>query len=567
MKKLLLFLLPIVFLLPLISLAQNAEEKILEFNSDIVVNKDASFIVTEAIKVISTGDQIKRGIYRDFPIAYYDVSGKKKRVGFNILSVTRDGAEEKYHTERNNNMVRVYFGNEDKYLNDGEHTYVFKYWTDKQMRYFDEGDELYWNVTGNEWNFAIDKASVAVHLPELLGEDNLSVAAYTGRYQSTGQNYNVSFPEPGVVYFETTEPLLSREGLTISVMFPKGTVIMPPPPGPVKTFFINYLWIFCILFIWIYYIQVWRKRGKDPRKGTVIPQYEAPDNLSPAQIGYVASKGSGRKDFVAAIISMATKGYIKISEKDKEYELTKVGSDENKLSSEEQVLATEFFKKESVFKVNKDNAAEISSASTDASANLKKQFGNTYFQHNIGYIVLGILLTILVILAAIILESETDFRMFLVLVIPIVIIPNIIFIPLLDKRTVKGRELQDRIDGFKWFLEVTEKDRINFHNPPERTPELFEKFLPYAFALGVEAKWAKQFDDVFKKLETAGHAYHPAWFVGNSFNAAHMSGFVTGVSSSLNSSINSAIVSHASSGSGGGGFSGGGGGGGGGGGW
>jgi uncharacterized membrane protein len=131
----------------------------------------------------------------------------------------------------------------------------------------------------------------------------------------------------------------------------------------------------------------------------------------------------------------------------------------------------------------------------------------------------------------------------------------------------------DRIEGFKLYLSVAEKDRMNFHNPPERTPELFEAFLPYALALGVEQQWSEQFDSVLKAaaLETGSQGYHPAWYYGPALYSHSFSGLGSRLSTGLGAAVATASTAPASrssgSGSFGGGFSGGGGGGGGGGGW
>ncbi len=119
---------------------------------------------------------------------------------------------------------------------------------------------------------------------------------------------------------------------------------------------------------------------------------------------------------------------------------------------------------------------------------------------------------------------------------------------------------------------MTEKDRINFNNPPNKTSELFEKFLPYAIALNAENKWAEQFHDVFERMVSPeGSTYHPIWFNGDGFSYQNLSSSVSSFSNSFSSSISSSSVSPGSSsgfgGGGGGGSSGGGGGGGGGGGW
>jgi uncharacterized membrane protein len=142
---------------------------------------------------------------------------------------------------------------------------------------------------------------------------------------------------------------------------------------------------------------------------------------------------------------------------------------------------------------------------------------------------------------------------------------NIIFGWLVRAYTVEGRKIVDEIEGFKWFLSVTEKERLTFHNPPQQTPELFEKMLPYALALGVEHEWAQQFASVFAKLENQGVNYAPVWYYG-SMTHFTPDGFASEIGKTFTGVVSSSATPPGSS-SGGGGFSGGGGGGGGGGGW
>ena len=149
----------------------------------------------------------------------------------------------------------------------------------------------------------------------------------------------------------------------------------------------------------------------------------------------------------------------------------------------------------------------------------------------------------------------------------VIVMINVLFYHLLKAPTLMGRKIMDKIQGFKLYLSVAEKERLNILNPPERTPELFEKYLPYALALDVENEWSEQFATVLAASAVGGR-YRPTWYNGNSWRTDG----IRGVTSSLGNSLTGAISSSAtapgsSSGSGGGGSSGGGGGGGGGGGW
>ena len=156
---------------------------------------------------------------------------------------------------------------------------------------------------------------------------------------------------------------------------------------------------------------------------------------------------------------------------------------------------------------------------------------------------------------------------FAAITLVVIVFINAIFYHLLKAPTLMGRKLMDRIEGFKLYLSVAEKERLNMLNPPEKTPELFEKYLPYALALDVENEWSEQFATVLAESAVGGR-YRPSWYSGNSWRTNGIRGITSSLGSSLPGAISSsATAPGSSSGSGGGGSSGGGGGGGGGGGW
>ena len=182
MKRLLLVCL---LLLPAAAIA---DERILKFHSDIVILPDGWIDVTETITVRAEGKRIRRGIYRDFPTEYYDRLGNRYEVDFKLLSLLRNGTAEASHTQRMRNVVRVYFGSADRYLNSGDHTYAFRYRASRMLGFFEEHDELYWNVTGFDWAFPIDKASATVSLAFSPPVHEITHEAYTGPHGASGRD-------------------------------------------------------------------------------------------------------------------------------------------------------------------------------------------------------------------------------------------------------------------------------------------------------------------------------------------------------------------------------------------
>ena len=171
-----------------------AAEVIYSFNSNVSVAKDGELTVTETVRVQAEGREIRHGIYRDFPTTFRDAGGTVREVTFSVLGVTRDGQPESYFTERKNNFIRIYAGKKDTFVSRGEHTYVFRYRTGRQIRWFDGKAELNWNVTGNFWRFPIYEATYQLNL--VGSEGPVRWTAYTGRLGARGIDWrgNIGVP-------------------------------------------------------------------------------------------------------------------------------------------------------------------------------------------------------------------------------------------------------------------------------------------------------------------------------------------------------------------------------------
>jgi hypothetical protein len=325
-----------------------ASERILNFHSRITVHPDATMTVTETIKVNCNRQEIKRGIIREFPTTYRDRYGHTIRVGFEVREVLRDGRTEPYHVEAAANGQKIYIGRQDLYLPPGVYTYTITYGTDRQLGYFKDFDELYWNVTGNGWTFAIDRAEAVVSLPE--GADILQYAAYTGYSGDQGQDYRVSRDRAGNIVFTTSRGLAPREGLTIAVAWPKGLVHEPAGAEKAANFlkdnlasFLGLIWLAIVLG---YYVAVWHRVGRDPERGPIIPLFESPKGFSPAASRFLMRMGFDNKAFAAAVVDMAVKGYLDIEENDGDYTLRRRSRDAPALFSGERRLGGSLFRGE-----------------------------------------------------------------------------------------------------------------------------------------------------------------------------------------------------------------------------
>jgi len=545
----------------------NAEERILDYHSDITIAADASMVVEETIEVRAEGNRIRRGIYRDFPTDYRDRLGNRYAVDFTVISVKRDGASEDWHSERRGNGVRVYIGNAQRQLQPGTYVYQIRYHTDRQLGFFDEHDELYWNVTGNGWDFAIDRVSARVHLPAGVPGAEISVEAYTGVQGARGADYTAS-TDRSQAEVSSTRAFGPREGLTLVVSFPKGVVAEPTMLDQFGYLLKDnrgvLLALLALLGSGIYLLLAWRRLGRDPEAGVIFTHYEPPEGFSPASTRYISRMGYDAGTFSAAVVNLAVKGYLDISKDDDDYQLTSKRSTAE-LAPGEAALLEKLFSKSLTLELDSKNHALISAARSAHRKALRRDYLNRYFRKNSLALLPSLLGSLLLFGLILLLGAVTP----MVIVVYVLIAAlHGLMVWLLKAPTTRGRRLLDQLEGFKLYLEVAEKDDLNVRYPPEKTPELFERYLPFAIALGVEAAWAEQFTDVFARLQAdQGRGYQPIWYHGD-FNAHRLSSFTRDVSSSFTSAISSAASPPgSSSGGGGGGSSGGGGGGGGGGGW
>ncbi len=545
-----------------------AEERIYSYDSDIVIAPDGSMTVAETIFVRAEGAEIKRGIYRDFPTRYKDRLGNRYRVAFEVLGVTRDGLTEPFHLEELGNGTRVYVGSSSHYLDPGDYTYRIEYRTERQLGFFDGFDELYWNVTGNGWDFPIDTASVRITLPGNVSADRLRIDAYTGYSGETGQDYESSIDTGGRPVISTTRPLAPREGFTVAVGWPKGIVA-----EPTRSDKLGYLLsdnrgfaatLAAFLLMLGYFLYAWSRYGRDPEPGPIFPHYEPPDGFSPAAARYIEKMAYDRKAFTAAVINLAVKGHLTIDKNGDDYTLRHKDS-ATELAHGEEALIGKLFSEGTTLELDDENHSVVSAAMAAHRRALKKAYHKVFFHKNSTLLLPPALATVALGIALAKMQLATP-AVFVLLAVMVLV--QFVFFRLLHAPTAAGRKLLDQIDGFRMYLEVAEKDELALRNLPKKTPQLFEAYLPFALALGVEQKWAEKFAGVFASLrDGTSDGYHPGWYDGH-FDTRNLGRFTDSVGNSLTSAISSAATPPgSSSGGGGGGSSGGGGGGGGGGGW
>ena len=546
--------------------------RILSFHSDVRVFPDGMIEVTETIRVRAEGKAIRRGIYRDFPIEYEDKLGNTHQITVEPLAVTRNEMPEAFHTKRSGRDIRTYFGSSDRFINHGQHTYKFRYRANRMLGFFEQHDELYWNVTGFRWAFPIDAASATVTLEFDAPGNAIIVDGYTGSYGSNAQDYSRSRDEAGRVNFRANGPLSAANGLTIVVGWPKGFV--DEPTGMQRVAWLlgdnrNLLTaVVGLLLLLAYYVPVWRKHGKDPDDGVIVTRYEPPTGFSPASLRYIRQMYYDDKVMTAAVVNLAVKGYLRINSTGTEHSLSKLDSQEPRpaMAPGERELLQGLFGSGTEVELDNENHATLGGARIAHKTSLKNDYKQKYFRTNGGLNIPAILIVLVATVIA--LRSGNGPTPLVIAVVVLMFLTMVFFAIIMKRPTLRGRALLDDMLGFKDFLEIAEKDELNLRNPPEKTPQLFEDLLPFALALGVDQQWSERFAKILAAIrDPNGRHYSPSWYNG-AWSPSRLSETTAKFSSGLNSAISSSVSPPgSSSGGGGGGFSGGGGGGGGGGGW
>jgi uncharacterized membrane protein YgcG len=383
---------------------QRPPEAIELFRSDISVAPDASVAVRETIRVRSAGVEIRHGIFRDFPTRYRDRFGNRVVIGFRLLDVERDDQPEPYQLESIANGVRIRIGRADFNVPPGEHTYVLSYQTTRELGFFSDHDELYWNVTGNGWAFVIERAEARVQLPAVISRDAIRVEGYTGPQGAKNQDYRAQIASDGAAEFTTTRPLARHEGLTIVVGFPKGAASEPTTADRLQFFFednrtalVAFAGLAALL---IYYLLVWSSAGRDPTPGPIVVRYEPPQGLSPAGMRYLLRMGFDQTTFAAAALSLAVKRYLTLTKDGAGYTLTRNPGKNPDLSPEERALAQRLFETSQHVDLLPAYYKTVQAAIKATRETLRAAEEKTYFLTNSRYLLPGTVISALALMTA-----------------------------------------------------------------------------------------------------------------------------------------------------------------------
>ena len=546
-----------------------AQERVLEFHSDIRIAADGALGVTETIVVQAEGREIRRGILRDFPTDYRDRSGAKVRVPFEVVSVMRDGRPEPWSLERLANGERVRIGNARVLLPRGRHEYRITYRTARQLGFFRTHDELYWNVNGNGWTFAMDRVAADVSLPGAVPAAQIRVEAYTGAQGARGRDYEAEV-RAGGASFRTTRALPPRQGLTIVVAFPKGIVREPAFGERLSWWLADNKGVLTgvagVVLLLAFLAWRWHLVGRDPRAGPAFPRYEAPPGLGAAGVRFIDRMAYDPQCFAAGLLGLGARGFLRIREAGGAYDLERTGKDVDWLPGE-RTLANLLPGSGKHAVIDKSHNPAVQITLETHKRELAALYEDKLFSRNRGSHAAGIGIAVIVVVAMLMQEAPVSA---VVAAAVLMLIVLALFARWLPAYSVEGRKLQDRIQGLRQYLGVAEKDDLARMKAPPQTAEEFAKLLPYAVALGVEKTWADRFTATLglAAVTAAVAGYYSAEAGGGLFRGGGIGDSIGGIAGTVSSAATPpGSSSGGSSGGGGGGSSGGGGGGGGGSGW
>ena len=555
-----------VFLISANSVQAYFEWYIPEFEVNIQVLENGNLIVTEHIQ--ADFDIKKHGIYRDIPVKYLNDLGLNYNLRLDVLSVADEqGTPWNYETSKSGQNIRIKIGDADVYVQDKQE-YIIKYSVQRGIKFFDEFDELYWNATGNEWEVPIKKVSLTVEYPD---ESEVKTTCFTGYRYSRKKNCTQNSDE-NKAYF-STKNLAPHEGLTASIAFEK-ELLTPPPILKEVVWFVSDNWGFglpFLAFLCLYYL--WWTRGKDPKKHhTIVVEFSAPDDLTPAEMGTLTDESADLKDISAEIVHLAVNKYLVIEEvkkkgwifSDTKFVLRKKKDKKPKkpLNKHQKLLMKALFGTKDTVKMsdlkNKfyKSIPGIKEALYNEVVNEKKYFPKNPQKVRIKYFVIGAMILFFSFFGFGFFAAFERFDLLFgtLLLGPVFMIMSR-FMP---RKTLKGSEAYRKTLGFQDYINTAERYRVKF----QEDQNIFERFLPYAMIFGLADKWGEAFKDIYKGK--------PDWYKGEGdFVPSVFVGRLHNFTRSANSTLASRPSSKGSSGSSGfsGGFSGGGVGGGGGGSW
>ena len=540
-------------------------EEITNFSSVFEITQDGKVLVTETILYDFDTEQ-RHGIFRTLKTNHPQAASawyKRRFIDITISSVQQDGLPVIYDVIKTDDELEIKIGDPNRTIS-GAHTYIISYVLSGALSYGEQGAEFYYNVVGTEWPVPIE--TVRATVLDATGALFSGVSdCYVGEEESVKRCIKGAMSSTSTAF--TVLQLPPYEGLTIALGLNKDRITLLSN----ERVALNWLLYICGV-VWIFGLSVWVYRFKTQFKtdAPVIAQYEPYSGVLPMYTGVVFDGKLDPHDITAGIVYLAEQEYIKIRKTEEkvlwiftttDYELVLLKSATDELVPALQETLSYLFSRSnnvgvtarlsSFVKRTEDNRMFLKKLQNLTTESLKSDgfvFSDASISGKLSFTIIAVLTGGCIL--SVLLHS---------IFIPLLLGMSVLLITYArhKRRTAKGYGARNYLKGFKLFLSITEKERYTFFNAPEKSPELFMKYLPYAIAFKVEKEWAEVFEGITLP--------NPSWYEGGSVSAFSAAAFTSDMGA-FSSSFSSSSAS-GTSGSSGGGFSGGGGGGGGGGSW
>jgi uncharacterized membrane protein YgcG len=489
------------------------------FDVQLVVNLDASIDVTETIDADFSVP--KHGIIREMPIRYA-VGMHQYGLRVRLLEVD-DGEGRDYQTSVSyeENLMKIRIGS-PQFTVSGRQRYRLRYHVERAILW--EGNHawengnyavLRWNATGTEWQVPINASKVTVRLPRDLNDFELNSDAWTGYHNARGKAFTKHLVDARTVEF-TTLPLGPREGITVEISMTADTVSRPGWWKELSWWLTdNFPYAVFPATLALCFFS-WLLRGRDlPGTGTIVVNYEPPDNLTPAEVGTLVDERVDLRDISATIIDLAVRGYLKIEElgssswfsSGSDYRFKKLKGPEG-LKNFEQRLYMQIFSRgdevtlsdlhEKFFPVLPRVKADLYRGLSQAQffdGNPEKVRG--------AFLVLGIMLVLAVLGAACLIQLALIGRIFFLPVIiagVLSVLSVVVTSRVMPRKTRKGRVAWEKIAGLQEYIRRAEVDDIQ----EQERQGVFERLLPYAIIFGLSKRWGKAFASLYSEP--------PSWY-------------------------------------------------------
>lgn len=513
MKKFFLFLvfgLMLSFVNVMPTHALGTDWSITHFDVDMQAEEDSTLDITETIVADFTQDP-HHGIIRSLPLKYTDTHGNRLNLRWALESITNEQGQEWAYTEyQQGGNLNLKIGDANRYLS-GMATFIIHYRIQRAVNYFDDHDEIYWNVTGNEVEVPIQEASITIHSPTSIDHSNLEGACYTGYLFSQERSCNFNIDDSQITY-HTLDTLYPGQGLTVVAGFPSGT-LQRPSAWQAWSWFFQDNWPYLLPIVtFLALLIVWYKRGRNAHtpKNVIIPQYEAPGKMTPAEVGTLLDERADMRDLSSTLVDMAVRGYLKIEEhvskkllgKQRDYTFIKIKDwEDSPLKEYEKMMLKGIFgaaKEKELEDLKYHYYKEIPSIKSKIYSGMttEKIFPTRPDKVRTAYFSAGL---VIAFFGFCLLFALSDF-----IALPIgVAISGFImagFSPFMPVKTKKGMEFYYHALGLEDFIRTAERDRLKF----QEKENTFETLLPYAMVFGLADKWSKAFEGIYKEM--------PKWF-------------------------------------------------------